>query len=282
MRGAAILCSLALIAALIAAPLQAAAASAPPTRIVSSNLCADQLLLALADPSQIAALSRLARDPSLSYLHERAAPFPSNTGEAEEILRIHPDLVLTGAFERRETRAVLSAQGVETLLVQPWSSFSQGEEQIREIAARLGHPERGEALVDEIEAALERLDGAVKGAPTSLTIERRGYVPGAKSLVAAMTRRAGFRDASASVGLSDEGFVSVERLVFAHPDYVVVSEAAPGAIDEGEAFLIHPALMALYPDRKRLVVDPRLTLCAGPSTPAMIDAFAAQVRAKTK
>jgi iron complex transport system substrate-binding protein len=266
----------------MAAPVAIAAASTVPTRIVSANLCADQLLLALADPAQIVALSRLARDPSLSYLHDKAAGFPTDSGDAEEILRLNPDLVLIGAYGRRETRAVLQSQGVETTLVQPWSSFAQGERQIRDIAARLGHPERGEALIGEIEAALRRLDGAAPGAPTSLTIERRGYVPGAKSLVAAMTKRAGFRDASASVGLRDEGFISVERLVAAHPDFVVVSEATPEAVDEGEAFLIHPALIALYPPAKRLVVDPRLTLCAGPSTPAMIDAFTAEVLSKAK
>ena len=266
--------------ALIAAPVAVNASAAAPTRIVSANLCADQLLLTLADPSQIAALSHLARDPSLSLLHEQAGRFPTNSGDAEEIMRLNPDLVLIGAYDHRETSTVLRAQGVETFLVQPWSSFAEGEEQIRATATRLGHPERGEALIGEIEAALRRLDGAVKGAPSSLTIERRGYVPGARSLVAAMSKRAGFRDASASVGVVDEGFVSVERLVAAHPDFVIVSEAAPGASDEGEAFLIHPALIALYPEEKRLVVDPRLTLCAGPSTPAMIDAFAAQARAK--
>ena len=49
-------------AALTGAP---AIAQAIPHRVASINLCTDQLLLALADPAQIASLSPYARDPAL-------------------------------------------------------------------------------------------------------------------------------------------------------------------------------------------------------------------------
>ena len=48
---------LAAIAVALGSMAPAVSADGPPKRIVSFNLCADQLLLALADPAQIAGLS---------------------------------------------------------------------------------------------------------------------------------------------------------------------------------------------------------------------------------
>src|SRR3546814_15184283 len=49
-----------------ASPVPSAKAPAIPQRIVSMNLCADQLVLALADRGQIAGLTKNAPDPELS------------------------------------------------------------------------------------------------------------------------------------------------------------------------------------------------------------------------
>ena len=59
--------------------------AAPPTaprRIVSLNLCADQYLLALADPAQIVALTQYSRDPEMSAEAVRAARLPVTRGSA--------------------------------------------------------------------------------------------------------------------------------------------------------------------------------------------------------
>ncbi|RLA20277.1 MAG: ABC transporter substrate-binding protein, partial [Gammaproteobacteria bacterium] len=90
-----------LILCLVIALLPGAAFSAKPQRIVSLNLCADQLLLQLAEPKAIASLTHLAADPELSYLAEEATNYPLNYGSAEEILQLDPDLILAGSFTAR-------------------------------------------------------------------------------------------------------------------------------------------------------------------------------------
>ena len=47
----------------------------PPKRVVSLHLCADEWLLLLAAPGQIAALTWLASDPGLTRLAARATSF---------------------------------------------------------------------------------------------------------------------------------------------------------------------------------------------------------------
>ena len=76
-----------------------AAADDPPRRIVSFNLCADQLVVALADPEQIVGLSPHAAEPKLSAVAEQARAFRRLPWQAESTIRYNPDLVLVGAFD---------------------------------------------------------------------------------------------------------------------------------------------------------------------------------------
>ena len=73
------------IALALVAVLAAAGAAARAPTIVSINLCADQMALALADRAQILSLGRLAADPALSALHAQAKGIPTNGAAAEEI-----------------------------------------------------------------------------------------------------------------------------------------------------------------------------------------------------
>lgn len=74
-----------------------AASSAPPVkapavpqRIVSINLCADQLVLALADRKQIAGLTKNATDAEMSGEAGAARGLPLLSNSAEQIWRSNP------------------------------------------------------------------------------------------------------------------------------------------------------------------------------------------------
>src|SRR3546814_2918470 len=69
------------------------AAPTQPRRIVSLNTCADQYVLALADPAQIAALSPYGHDPELSAAVGKARAFRTLKRPAEEVLALRPDLL---------------------------------------------------------------------------------------------------------------------------------------------------------------------------------------------
>jgi iron complex transport system substrate-binding protein len=253
-----------------------------PHRVVSANLCADQLLLALADREQIASLSPFASDPALSYLAPLAAGIDQNRGSVEDILRLDADLVLIGAYDSRYARALLEAKGVPFRVLAPWRDLEDGRVQIRALALGLGHSERGEALIRTIDQALETARGSAPEARSALVLERRGYVLGRGSLIEEILGLAGLRDGAAELGVGAQGFVSIERIVAGRPDYLVVSQASPEASDQGQAFLTHPALALLYPADRRLIVPDRLAICAGPSTPALVATIVSEIRAKVR
>ena len=255
-----------------------------PHRIVSANLCADQLLIELADSDQIASLSPFARDASISWFAERATRFPINRGGGEDIVRLEADLAVVGPYDNRYTRALLDARGLRFEALAPWTNFAEGFAQIRSFAALLGHSERGEALIQRMENGLAKIDalGAARGRPaTSLVLHRRGYVYHA-GLTAEIAQRAGLRDLAPAMGIAGSGFVTLEALVAARPDYLLVSDSEMTLMDQGQAFLAHPALQKYWPAARRLVLPDRLTICGGPSTPALIEQFAREIDAKVK
>ncbi len=67
--------------------------------IVSLNPCTDAILAEVADPAQILAISHYSRDPRSSSMDMRVAQaLPSTRGTVEEVLALHPDIVLGSTF----------------------------------------------------------------------------------------------------------------------------------------------------------------------------------------
>ena len=267
------------------AVLPAARASDLPKRIVSFNLCADQLLLALADPGQIAGLSPYAVDPMLSVMTDKAAAFPRLDWDTESVVNLAPDLVLAGP-STRPIHAMLSAMGIRVVDVELIRNLTDARRQAREIGKLVGHPERGEALARQLEEAEARLAAvALKPPRSALVVQREGYREGPASLASAMLSIAGLRAPdrdSAGVGgfMSAEqgGFVSLERLLTDGPDVLVLQDPPREAQDQGALFITHPALLARYGANRRVDLPERYTLCGGPPLVQGLDYLATAVQ----
>jgi iron complex transport system substrate-binding protein len=72
----------------------ASAGEAKARRVMSLNLCADQLVLMLVPPSRIASVSFLSRASEKPLLTAEAAGVKVNYGTLEEVLAQKPDLVI--------------------------------------------------------------------------------------------------------------------------------------------------------------------------------------------
>jgi iron complex transport system substrate-binding protein len=232
-----------------------------PHRIVSANLCADQYLLALADHDQIAALTQFARDPEMSAGAAAAAHVPITGGRAEDILALQPDL-LVGApgGTRTGTLAVLGKRNVRTLAVPPADSYAAIVAQVRAVAAAVGHADRGEALVRRMDAALAALPREKRGGVAAY-YQRRGYLTGTGTLVDELMARAGLVNLAAKLGKPVLSQLSLEEMVAARPDYIIVESATDRVIDQGTEMLNHPALRHI----RRLRLPQAWTVCGGPA-----------------
>lgn len=265
---------LVLVFAILAAPVSAEV----PERIVSLNLCTDQYLLALADRDQIAAVTKLATDPGMSAAADLAAGLPRTAGSAEEVIALEPDLVLGGTFSLRSSRMLLERMGYDVLALPPDESFAAIRETARRLADAVGHPERGERLVAELDAAIASARASRgRDRPTALYYQRRGFANGSRSLVSEIMEAAGLRNLAADLGLTYTGRVELERVVAAEPDYLLVDSLTPRVDDQGSYMLRHPALVRTVSPSRRLVLPRALVICGGPMTAGAIRRLAAQV-----
>jgi iron complex transport system substrate-binding protein len=267
-------------ASLVAASFLSAPADARPQRIVSLNKCADQLLVALVEPSRIASVSPIGSD-ELSFLAEELKQLPANSGRGESVLLTNADLVLTGSFESHARRELLRRQGFEVEVLRPWASLADGREQIASLSRRLGAEAAGEALTRAIDAALAR-SRDIAPPRSALMLHRRGYTPGATGILDELIRHVGLVPYAERLGLAGGGRAPLERIVAEPPDYLVMAEGDHSVIDQGSALLWHPALVAAVPPERRLYLPGRLTICGGPSTPHAVDALAEEVRRKVR
>jgi len=245
-----------------------------PRRIVSLNACADQYLIALADRAQVAALTQFARDPDLSFYAREARAYPFTQGQAEAVLALKPDLVIASPYRRAESLALLKGR-VRILEVKPARSFKDVVRQTRQIAAAVGRPARGEALVREMQA---RVDAAGRRPVSGVAAhyERAGFVTGPGSLMDDLMQRAGLENLARRMNRGAIGRVSLEEIVYARPDFLVLDAETHAGQDEAGLSLDHPALARAVPPARRLLVPKALTVCGGPSYPAALERLQAE------
>lgn len=144
-----------LLAGLLA--LAGALRAAGPARVVSQTVGSDELLLAVAAPEQIAALSHLARDPVFSGVADAAAAHPQIApGDAETILRFRPTLALFADYSRAELVEQVRRAGVEVMVLDRYKTLDDAHANLRRLAAALG-PEAEARAVRIVAADTARL-----------------------------------------------------------------------------------------------------------------------------
>ncbi|HUN39413.1 MAG TPA: ABC transporter substrate-binding protein [Acetobacteraceae bacterium] len=222
-------------------------------RVVSLNLCTDQMLVLLA-PEQVAALSPLARDPALSFVAAQAARLPVVRATSEAVLRLHPDLVLAGDYGAQTTLDLLEQEGIRVVRLDTPHDFAGIRRQTLRLANLLDVPARGAALIAAMDATLRTLPRPSRRM-TALAWEPRGYTEGPDTLMGAVLRAAGLID------IGTGRYVGLEALLRHPPDLLVVPQGS-----------VYPSLATDLLDNPAISSIPRrdiptpLTICAGPFT----------------
>ncbi len=257
--------------------LRPAPAAGP--RIVSMNLCTDQLLVPLADPEQILGLSRYSRDVWQSFTAGEARRYPKLSGSAEDILVIRPDIVVAGLFDKRATRELLKENGLHLAEFAVPRNLDEVKAQIHEMGDLVGHADRASAEIARLDDAIARARSVVSQHRYKvLPLSRRGWVSGTDSLLSSLLAETGLFNAAGDLGIAFGGYASLETIVKLKPDFIIVSDAGDRAEDDGHAFLLHPALEEIYPPSRRIVIPDRLTVCGGVMIADALDRLVSELK----
>jgi iron complex transport system substrate-binding protein len=244
----------------IAAPTVAQA----PKRVVTVNLCLDQVALRLAAPGQLVGVSYLSHDRRLSVLADRAHAIAPVRATVESIVERRPDLVIFDRDAHAGIKRLVRQTGVRILEV-PWaSSLEDAERLIEQIGAALGRGDEGRAIVADMRG--QRLRLAQAGPPRALAavLQANRGTAGRGSLMDELLQLAGFRNLAAELGIPAYGRLPLEAVLAGQPDLLVLDGEANTHPARATEFVDHNALRALA-GRSHLVSIPvRYTVCAGP------------------
>ncbi|WP_447931357.1 ABC transporter substrate-binding protein [Sphingopyxis fribergensis] len=268
------------LAALLGGAASLWAASAPPPakaptvplRIVSINLCADQLVLALADREQIAGLTENATDAEMSGEAMKARGLPLLSNSAEQILAIEPDLIVGMPASRSAALRALPEQSYPLLDLATANTLDEIYSSIRQTAVAIGHPARGDALIARMQGELAGLPKPGKGRVAAY-YQRRGYMTGTGTLIDELMTRVGLVNLASKLGKPPLSQLSLEEMVAAEPDYLIVESATDEVTDQGSEMLHHPALK----DIPRISVPQAWTVCGSPAYTEAARSMAAQI-----
>ena len=276
-RWAAWLSRLAVPIALAGSLAGATGADAKPARIVSLNLCTDQILVDLVPRERIGAVTHLAADPSVSAAAEAAKGLRITYGSAEDVVALAPDLVLAGTWTTPATASLLERLGVPLLRVPLAGTIPEVRAVIRAVARAVGEEARGEAQIARLDASLaaasrKRREGP---RPTALIYQVSGLASGPGSLADALLEVAGLRNLAAELSIGRGGQVPLEILIARPPDILVLSAAPDEYRTAAADNLRHPALRHASRSGASVVIPWRLWLCGTEAASRAIDALMA-------
>jgi iron complex transport system substrate-binding protein len=235
----------------------------PPQRVVTVNLCLDQIALRLAGPGQLVGLSYLSHDPRLSVLAERARAIAPVRAKVESILELRPDLVIFDRDAHANIKRLVRKAGVPILEV-PWaSSLEEAETMFVRIGAALGRDAESRAIVTDMQ---QRRRFGRPGPPTALAavLQANRGTAGKGSLMDELLHLSGYRNLAAELGIPAYGRLPLESVLAGRPDVLVLDGNANANPARATEFVDHNALLALAGNTRLVSIPLRYSVCAGP------------------
>lgn len=240
-------------------------------RIVSINLCADQLLMSFADDAQILSLSNLSHEAAGSYLVEKARRFPINKGEVEEVLPLQPDLVIAGQFTSRYTLSLLKSVGLRVEQLPIANSMEELFQNLEKVADWTGHPARGQVIIAQLKSRLAALSTPVEPRPRAAVYDPNGYTVGATSLRGQALSLSGWHNVATDLGIDNYGSMALETLVSLSPDALIESPYSADSWSRAQAQNAHPAIKQRGLKARVITLPSAQTICGGPWTIDLVE-----------
>ena len=238
-----------------------ALATSAALRVASLDLCADEYLLLLARPEQIAAVSRLSHDAAETPLWKAARAHVAHSGRIESLLAVRPTLLLSvGTPGGRSTLSLARKLGMDVLALPFPSSADEVMANLVRVAAALGRPASARPWLDRF----ARLKANRPPARDAAFVSAGGFSVDAKGLNAGWMALAGFRQRQLAGGR-----ITLEQLALDPPSVLLRSNYRSGQVSLAQRWLDHPLLRKA---RTHMVItDGRPWTCGGPLMIAEIE-----------
>ena len=230
-------------------------------RVVSQTVGTDELLLAVADPSQVAALSHLSRQPEFTAVAEEAKHYPqlAINCELEGVLKYNPTLLLCADYSRAEIVNQARRAGVKVIVFSRYRTMEDAYENLRIIARELGPDAvaRAERLIADCERRVTVLRERLQGVKPVRVIapSTYGVIPGDDSTFQDLCDHAGAENLAATLGKlhGHEAPPTEQMLTWPIDRVVVAGEVVADALIPFKNISPYQYMAALKENRAALV-----------------------------
>lgn len=251
-----------------------AMASALPERVVSLDYCADQFVQKLLPRSRILAVSPDATK-HFSYMRDNAVGLRQVRPNAEDVLLLQPDLVVRSYGGGPQAAAFFEHAGVPVLQIPFANDIDAIRQSIVFLAGQLGVPERGAAVVAEMDNRLRKVK-RLRRKRAALYMTPTGVTSGEGTLVHEMLLAAGLGNFENRAGWHS---LPLERLAYEQPDVVAAAFFDAGTNHPAQwSAMRHPIAKRQMSDRPTVLLQGSWTSCGGWFLLDAIEALAAANR----
>jgi iron complex transport system substrate-binding protein len=251
------------VRAILAAVLAAAAAlgaapaptpKAPPQRIASLNLTADEVLVEIVPIDRLVAVTAAADDVGTSNVVGRvpASVARFRKADLERLVALSPELVVVSEYTDPDFLYLLERSGLRYHRMEGLRGLAGNREAILRLGAAVGAAAGAEKLVARYDAVLADLGQRLRDvARPRVLYWASGMTAGGDTAIGSLIESAGARNVGAEIGVVGIGPVGAERAFVADPDVVLIG-VWPGA----RASLVqHPLLSRLRAVREGHIVE---------------------------
>ena len=237
----------------------------PQSRVITTNICIDSLVVALIGTKNLVAVSALADDDRYSHISDKVKDLQKVAFNAEMIYALDPSLVLASNFSSAKTKSALEKLGVNVRLI----SFARSVEDIEKNIFILGELLNAESQAQELTSLLKSPKVNTKHVKQIIALQysTNRFVHGHNSLISSIIRRSGFRSYSEFLGYNEGRYISAEALVKSAPD-VLILDSDKSFSNKSGSTRYHPALLKGKSKTKALFIETKHWSCG---TPKVVD-----------
>lgn len=260
-------------------PVQAVSINKPVLpAVMSTNLCADMLLLGLADASQIVSLSYQAQDSQRSSQATTASSFASNQASAEEVIAAQPDVVLASRRWQAQHQARLFQRfGIKVINVpypKDWPGIFDSLELVGKAIAR---EDRARELIVETQRRLQNINKPPEPL-SALYLRGNGGTAAAGTFIDALFQSLAVTNQAGEYGATGWARVSLESIVLEPPDAFMLSHTRGDTSLASSGVTRHPLLRELLVSKPVLFLNSLDTGCSDWRQIETVEKLAAELR----
>ena len=209
---------------------------ARPQRIVSLTLGTDEILFSLVAPGRIAAVTKFAADPTMSFVGAKVGSITQiASADAETVIALKPDLVFAADYTKPGVVQQLTDAGIPVVEFTTFSSIADVEAHVRTMGQITGDQAAAQKIVSDMDGEIARVGKAVSGqSHPRVVFYSGGYLYGTGTTIDEVIRDAGGDDAAADAGFKGWTKIDTEELVKLNPEVILTDASGTGDVDQGD------------------------------------------------